>query len=86
MYLGGISGRRRTIWLGHVIIIVGAIIQTFFTIAQLMIGRNLTEMGKGFETNTIPISQAEVCSYTTDYCYTSHEILVSLRPIFLYQI
>jgi hypothetical protein len=51
-----------------------------------MIGRNLTEMGKGFETNTIPISQAEVCSYTTDYCYTSHEILVSLRPIFLYQI
>lgn len=45
MYLGGILGRKRSIWLGLVIIIVGAIIQTSYTVAQLMIGRFLTGMG-----------------------------------------
>ena len=55
-------GRRRAIFLGSSIMIVGAILQcTSFTLAQLIIGRWVTGFGNGINTSTVPTWQSE-CS------------------------
>ncbi|KAK3073310.1 hypothetical protein LTR53_005212 [Teratosphaeriaceae sp. CCFEE 6253] len=68
--MGDLIGRRRSIILGAVIMIVGVVIQvTPFTghhpTAQFIIGRTVTGVGNGINTSTIPTYQAE-CSKTTN--------------------
>lgn len=62
LWLGDLLGRRPIIWIGTVIMIVGAIIQAAsFSLAQLIVARIITGVGNGMHTATIPMWQSE-CS------------------------
>lgn len=62
LWLGDLLGRRPIIWIGTVIMIVGAILQcTSFSLAQLIVARIVTGVGNGMHTATIPMWQSE-CS------------------------
>lgn len=63
MYIDEILRGKRTIWLGLLIIIIGAIIQTCScTVPQIMLGRLIPGLGTGCETSTTPMYQAKVCT------------------------
>jgi MFS family permease len=48
IWLGNMLGRKRTIFIGSVIMIIGAILQTAsFGLAQLIVGRVVTGFGNG---------------------------------------
>lgn len=60
IWLGNILGRKRTIFYGTSIMIVGAILQTTsFGLAQLIVGRWITGFGNGMNTSTVPTWQSE---------------------------
>jgi len=60
IWLGNYLGRRRTIFVGSAIMVVGAIIQTAsFGLAQLIVGRIITGVGNGLNTSTVPTWQSE---------------------------
>lgn len=62
LWLGDGLGRRPVIWIGTIIMIIGATIQcTSFSLAQLIVGRIVTGVGNGMHTATIPVWQSE-CS------------------------
>lgn len=62
MWLGDLLGRRPIIWIGTVIMVIGATIQcSSFGLAQLIVGRIITGVGNGMHTATIPVWQSE-CS------------------------
>jgi MFS family permease len=62
IWIGDILGRRKTIFLGSSIMIVGAILQaSAFSLAHLIVGRIITGMGNGLNTSTVPTWQSE-CS------------------------
>lgn len=68
---GDKMGRRRSILLGAIIMIIGVIIQVtavpVYTGAtvQFIVGRTITGVGNGMNTSTIPTYQAE-CSKSTN--------------------
>lgn len=65
LLVGDKLGRRKSIFLGASIMIIGVIIQlacvppSYGATAQFIIGRFITGMGNGINTSTIPIWQAE---------------------------
>ncbi|KAF2640831.1 general substrate transporter [Massarina eburnea CBS 473.64] len=60
IWLGNILGRKRTIFTGSAIMVVGAILQTAsFGLPQLIVGRLITGFGNGMNTSTVPTWQAE---------------------------
>ncbi|CCM04837.1 uncharacterized protein FIBRA_07030 [Fibroporia radiculosa] len=62
LWLGDKLGRRKTIFIGGSIMIVGAILQTTsFTYAQMIVARIITGLGNGLNTSTVPTYHAE-CS------------------------
>ncbi|KAH9928045.1 hypothetical protein B0H21DRAFT_762792 [Amylocystis lapponica] len=62
LWVGDRLGRRRTIFLGGAIMIVGAILQaTSFGYAQFVVARIVTGFGNGLNTSTVPSYHAE-CS------------------------
>ncbi|KZT03480.1 general substrate transporter [Laetiporus sulphureus 93-53] len=62
LWLGDKLGRRKTIYLGSVIVIIGAILQaTSFTFTQMVVARIVSGLGIGLNTSTVPSYQAE-CS------------------------
>jgi MFS family permease len=62
IWIGDILGRRKTIFLGSSIMVVGATLQcTSFGLPQFIIGRIVTGMGNGLNTSTVPTWQSE-CS------------------------
>lgn len=62
LWLGDRLGRRKTIFIGGSIMIVGAILQTTsFTYAQMIVARIITGLGNGLNTSTVPSYHAE-CS------------------------
>ncbi|WPH01755.1 Hypothetical protein R9X50_00460700 [Acrodontium crateriforme] len=62
IWLGDILGRKRTIFFGSAIMVVGAAIQaSAFHNGQLIAGRIITGIGNGFNTSTVPSWQSE-CS------------------------
>lgn len=62
IWLGDILGRKRMIFLGSAIMIVGAAIQcSAFTLGQLVAGRVITGLGNGMNTSTV--------SSILYYCY-----------------
>ncbi|CAO1633893.1 unnamed protein product [Sympodiomycopsis kandeliae] len=62
LWLGDLLGRRPIIWIGTIIMVIGATIQcTSFSLAQLIVGRIVTGVGNGMHTATIPVWQSE-CS------------------------
>ncbi|KAI0832570.1 general substrate transporter [Trametes gibbosa] len=62
LWIGDWLGRRRTIVLGGIIMIIGAILQaTSFSYAQMVVARIITGLGNGLNTSTVPSYHAE-CS------------------------
>lgn len=63
IFIGNPLGRRRIIFLGTAIMIVGAALQaSAFTIEHFIIGRIITGLGNGANTSTVPMWQSETCS------------------------
>lgn len=62
LWLGDMLGRRPIIWIGTILMIIGATVQcSSFSLAQLIIARIITGVGNGMHTATIPVWQSE-CS------------------------
>ncbi|CAL5874216.1 uncharacterized protein PFLUO_LOCUS8504 [Penicillium psychrofluorescens] len=62
IWVGNILGRRRAIFIGSSIMIIGAILQcTSYDLAQLIVGRLVTGFGNGINTSTVPTWQSECC-------------------------
>lgn len=60
IWLGDYLGRRKTIFVGSSIMIIGAILQcSAFGIGQLIAGRVITGLGNGMNTSTVPTWQSE---------------------------
>ncbi|KAF2119113.1 general substrate transporter [Lophiotrema nucula] len=60
IWLGNILGRKRTIFIGSTIMIIGAILQaSSFKLGQLIPARLITGFGNGMNTSTVPTWQAE---------------------------
>ncbi|TFK43653.1 general substrate transporter [Crucibulum laeve] len=65
LWIGDRLGRRRTIVLGGLVMIIGAILQAAsFSYAQMLIARVITGLGNGLNTSTVPSYHAE-CSPAT---------------------
>ncbi|KAF9482501.1 general substrate transporter [Pholiota conissans] len=65
LWIGDRLGRRRTIVLGGIVMIIGAILQfTSFGYSQILIARYITGLGNGLNTSTVPSYHAE-CSPAT---------------------
>ncbi|CAH7683110.1 general substrate transporter [Phakopsora pachyrhizi] len=61
-YFGDKFGRRKIIFAGSIVMLVGTAIQcTSFSLAQFIVGRIVTGFGNGFITATVPVWQSE-CS------------------------
>ncbi|KAK9311357.1 general substrate transporter [Lipomyces starkeyi] len=60
MWLGDKLGRRKIIFVGAFVMIVGTAIQcSSFTLAQFIVGRIITGYGNGYITATVPMWQSE---------------------------
>ncbi|TIA47357.1 putative Myo-inositol transporter 1 [Aureobasidium pullulans] len=61
-FLGGEkAGRRMSMWIAMVFIIVGAILQTTsYGVPQILVARYITGIGTGIETSTVPMYQSEL--------------------------
>ncbi|PNY20495.1 Sugar transporter STL1 [Tolypocladium capitatum] len=63
IFIGNPLGRRRIIFLGTAIMVVGAALQaSAFTLEHFIIGRIITGLGNGANTSTVPMWQSETCS------------------------
>jgi len=62
IWIGDWLGRRKTIFLGSAIMVIGATLQTSaFSLGHLIAGRIITGLGNGMNTSTVPSWQSE-CS------------------------
>ncbi|KAJ5168136.1 uncharacterized protein N7482_003730 [Penicillium canariense] len=62
IWIGNYLGRRKTIFVGSIIMVVGATLQSCaFSLPHLIIGRIVTGLGNGMNTSTVPTWQSE-CS------------------------
>ncbi|KAG9588636.1 general substrate transporter, partial [Aureobasidium melanogenum] len=62
IWIGDWLGRRKTIFFGSAIMVIGATLQTSaFSLAHLIVGRIITGIGNGMNTSTVPAWQSE-CS------------------------
>ncbi|PHH89772.1 hypothetical protein CDD83_5308 [Cordyceps sp. RAO-2017] len=63
IFIGNPLGRKRMIFLGTAIMVVGAALQaSAFSLAHFIIGRIITGLGNGGNTSTVPMWQSETCS------------------------
>jgi MFS family permease len=60
IWLGNLLGRKRTIFVGSTIMIIGAVLQaSSYSLGQLIPARLITGFGNGMNTSTVPTWQAE---------------------------
>lgn len=63
IFIGNPLGRRKVIFIGTAIMVVGAALQaSAFTLEHFIIGRIITGLGNGGNTSTVPMWQSETCS------------------------
>lgn len=63
IFIGNPLGRRRMIFLGTSIMVVGAALQcSAFSLAHLIVARIITGIGNGGNTSTVPMWQSETCA------------------------
>lgn len=63
IFIGNPLGRKKMIFLGTCIMVVGASLQaSAFTLEHFIIGRIITGLGNGGNTSTVPMWQSETCS------------------------
>ncbi|EPQ59772.1 general substrate transporter [Gloeophyllum trabeum ATCC 11539] len=86
MFIGAILGRRRTIQVGCVLVVVGAILQaTSSTLGQLIAGRLVTGLGVGIQTTTVPNYLAECTPAASRGAHMAIEICFCALGLFLAQ-
>ncbi|KOS23340.1 Sugar transporter STL1 [Escovopsis weberi] len=62
-FIGNRLGRRRMIFLGTSVMVLGATLQSSaFSLPHFIIGRIITGMGNGANTSTVPMWQSELCA------------------------
>ena len=62
IWIGNMLGRRKAIFIGSFIMVIGALLQcTSYDLAQLIVGRLVTGFGNGINTSTVPTWQSECC-------------------------
>ncbi|KAL3476195.1 general substrate transporter [Aspergillus californicus] len=62
IWVGNWLGRRKTIFLGSFIMVIGALLQcTSYDLPQFIVGRLVTGFGNGMNTSTVPTWQSECC-------------------------
>lgn len=62
IFIGDMLGRRKTIFVGSAIMVIGATLQcTAFALPHFIVGRIITGIGNGLNTSTVPSWQSE-CS------------------------
>ncbi|THC94652.1 hypothetical protein EYZ11_005874 [Aspergillus tanneri] len=62
IWIGNWLGRRKTIFVGSLIMCIGALLQcTSYHLPQLIVGRLVTGFGNGMNTSTVPTWQSECC-------------------------
>ena len=60
IWLGNLLGRRKTIFVGSAIMVVGATLQcSSYSLGQLIAARLITGFGNGMNTSTVPTWQSE---------------------------
>jgi len=60
IFVGDLLGRRKTIFIGSAIMVVGAALQcSAFTLGHFIAGRVITGFGNGMNTSTVPTWQSE---------------------------
>ncbi|KAF7543820.1 hypothetical protein G7Z17_g10424 [Cylindrodendrum hubeiense] len=63
IFIGNPLGRRKMIFLGTAIMVIGAALQaSAFSLDHFIIGRIITGLGNGGNTSTVPMWQSETCS------------------------
>jgi MFS family permease len=63
MYIGNILGRRRNIFLGAVLSLIGEVLCcSSYGLAQFIVGRTIIGLGIGILSATVPVWQAECSS------------------------
>ncbi|SPO06397.1 probable transporter (major facilitator superfamily) [Cephalotrichum gorgonifer] len=73
---GDFLGRRKAIWLGMTLVIIGAALQaSAFTVDHLVIGRVITGFGTGVKTATVPMYQSELCDRSQRGRLVSAEVM-----------
>ncbi|KDQ65150.1 hypothetical protein JAAARDRAFT_202372 [Jaapia argillacea MUCL 33604] len=84
--VGDLLGRRKTIQVGCVLVVIGAILQaTSKTLGQLMAGRIVTGLGVGTQTSTVPTYLAECTPASTRGAHMAIEICFAAMGLFLAQ-
>ncbi|KAH6867523.1 putative Myo-inositol transporter 1 [Thelonectria olida] len=84
-FVGGRLGRRPTLWLAMLTLIIGATLQTSaYGVPQMIVGRIVAGFGVGIDTATVPMYQAELCKsdvrgrlVTTEVLFTALGIAVA---------
>ncbi|PWY80725.1 MFS monosaccharide transporter [Aspergillus heteromorphus CBS 117.55] len=62
IWIGNWLGRRKTIFVGSFIMVIGALLQcTSYSLGQFIVGRLVTGFGNGMNTSTVPTWQSECC-------------------------
>ncbi|KAI5820465.1 general substrate transporter [Pyronema omphalodes] len=83
---GGWLGRKKSILLGSLIVIIGAIIQaTSSNVAQLCAGRIIAGIGVGIDTTAIPVWQAETAPPKTRGHHMAMELVFTATGLFISQ-
>lgn len=61
VFVGDKLGRRKSVLIGTVIMLIGTTLQaTAFTLGHLIVGRIVTGLGNGMNTSSIPVWQSEM--------------------------
>jgi len=64
IFIGDTLGRRKTIFLGTIIMVMGAALQcSAFSLGHLIVGRVITGFGNGINTSTVSISMRISMTY-----------------------
>lgn len=72
IFIGNPLGRRRMIFLGTSIMVVGAALQaSAFSLEHFVVGRIITGFGNGFNTSTVPMWQSE-----TSFSYNRGKLIM----------
>ncbi|KAI5276016.1 hexose carrier protein [Aureobasidium subglaciale] len=62
MVFGSVLGRVRGLWLGCIVLIVGAVLQaSSYSVAQMIVGRFIAGVGNGMNTAVVPVWLSETC-------------------------
>ncbi|KAK3678832.1 hypothetical protein LTR78_001285 [Recurvomyces mirabilis] len=74
-FVGERLGRRRSIFAGTVVMIIGAVLQaTSYSVAQMIVARIVAGIGMGFINSTVPVMMAEFAPKATRGIYVCAQL------------